>query len=65
MPNVLLALNQSATTNVEASYDRLRDLAREEARKRNECFDKVRMHLIMKKRYQLFASDLRYSSLQN
>ena len=27
--------------DVEREYDRLRDLARDEARKRNECFERV------------------------
>ncbi|KAJ9240613.1 hypothetical protein DTO207G8_122 [Paecilomyces variotii] len=36
------ALNHSQNDSAEAEYDRLRDLARQEARKRGECFDKSR-----------------------
>lgn len=32
-----------ADDNAEREYDRLRDLARAEASKRNSCFDKVRL----------------------
>ncbi|KAI8634643.1 hypothetical protein F5Y19DRAFT_120032 [Xylariaceae sp. FL1651] len=35
------AFNHSASSNAEAEYDRLRDLAREEAQKRNRCFDRA------------------------
>jgi len=35
------AFNHSANSNVEVEYDRLRDLARQEARKRSSCFDKA------------------------
>ncbi|KAH6661366.1 hypothetical protein BKA67DRAFT_531419 [Truncatella angustata] len=34
------AFNHSAGNDAEAEYDRLRDLAREEAKKRNACFDR-------------------------
>ncbi|KAI1337861.1 Smr domain protein [Xylariaceae sp. FL0016] len=34
------AFNHSAGNDAEAEYDRLRDLAREEAKKRNSCFDR-------------------------
>lgn len=34
------AFNHGASNDAEAEYDRLRDLAREEARKRNDCFDR-------------------------
>ncbi|KAL8397700.1 hypothetical protein RB594_004418 [Gaeumannomyces avenae] len=36
------AFNHSAGDDVEAEYDRLRDLARQEAAKRGECFDRSR-----------------------
>ncbi|GAD98390.1 Smr domain protein [Paecilomyces variotii No. 5] len=36
------ALNHPQNESAEAEYDRLRDLARQEARKRGECFDKSR-----------------------
>lgn len=36
------AFNHSSNNDAEAEYDRLRDLAREEAQKRNSCFDRVR-----------------------
>ncbi|OTA98858.1 hypothetical protein M426DRAFT_325650 [Hypoxylon sp. CI-4A] len=35
------AFNHSASDDAEAEYDRLRDLAREEAAKRNSCFDRA------------------------
>ncbi|KAI1448219.1 Smr domain protein [Annulohypoxylon stygium] len=35
------AFNHSASNDAEAEYDRLRDLAREEAAKRNSCFDRA------------------------
>jgi len=35
------AFNHSANSNSEAEYDRLRDLARQEAGKRSSCFDKA------------------------
>jgi len=36
------AFNHSPNNDAEAEYDRLRDLAREEARKRGDCFDRSR-----------------------
>ena len=36
------AFNHSQSNDAEAEYDRLRDLARQEAAKRSSCFDKVR-----------------------
>ncbi|KAH7041290.1 Smr domain protein [Microdochium trichocladiopsis] len=36
------AFNHSPNNDAEAEYDRLRDLAREEARKRGECYDRSR-----------------------
>ncbi|OTA60277.1 DUF1771-domain-containing protein [Hypoxylon sp. EC38] len=35
------AFNHSPNTDAEAEYDRLRELAREEAAKRNSCFDRA------------------------
>ncbi|KAI0844927.1 Smr domain protein [Daldinia vernicosa] len=35
------AFNHSPSNDAEAEYDRLRDLAREEAAKRNSCFDRA------------------------
>ncbi|KAI1094746.1 Smr domain protein [Rostrohypoxylon terebratum] len=35
------AFNHSASNDAEAEYDRLRELAREEAAKRNSCFDRA------------------------
>lgn len=35
------AFNHSSSSDAEAEYDRLRDLARQEARKRSSCFDKA------------------------
>ncbi|KAI2470647.1 Smr domain protein [Annulohypoxylon bovei var. microspora] len=35
------AFNHSPSSDAEAEYDRLRDLAREEAAKRNSCFDRA------------------------
>ena len=39
------AFNHSSSNDAEAEYDRLRDLARAEAQKRNSCFDRVRAYL--------------------
>lgn len=36
-----IAFNHTANNDAEAEYDRLRDQAREEASKRNSCFDRV------------------------
>ncbi|EON99193.1 putative smr domain-containing protein [Phaeoacremonium minimum UCRPA7] len=36
------AFNHSSSNDAEAEYDRLRDLARAEAQKRNSCFDRSR-----------------------
>jgi DNA-nicking Smr family endonuclease len=38
----VLAFNHSPNQDAEAEYDRLRDMAREEAKKRNSCFDRSR-----------------------
>lgn len=35
------AFNHRTSTDAEAEYDRLRDLARQEAQKRNSCFDRA------------------------
>lgn len=35
------SLNHNSSSNAEAEYDRLRDLARKEASQRNSCFDRV------------------------
>ena len=42
-PALAAAFNHSAGHDAEAEYDRLRDLARAEAQKRNECFERVRL----------------------
>lgn len=36
------AFNHERSRDAEEEYDRLRNLARQEAQKRNECFDRVR-----------------------
>lgn len=38
-----LAFNRGDDDDVEREYDRLRDLARAEAQKRNSCFERVRL----------------------
>ena len=35
------AFNHRTSTDIEGEYDRLRDLARAEAEKRNDCFQRV------------------------
>ena len=42
-PALAAAFNHSAGHDAEAEYDRLRDLARAEAQKRNDCFERVRL----------------------
>lgn len=37
------AFNHERARDAEEEYDRLRNLARQEAQKRNECFDRVRL----------------------
>lgn len=37
----ILAFNHSQSREAEEEYDRLRDLARQEAGKRSSCFDRV------------------------
>jgi hypothetical protein len=37
------AFNHSQSNDAEAEYDRLRDLARQEATKRGSCFQRVRL----------------------
>lgn len=39
--NICAAFNHEQSGDAEAEYDRLRDLARQEASKRNSCFDRV------------------------
>lgn len=39
------AFNHRVGDDVEAEYDRLRDLARQEAAKRASCFERVRFRL--------------------
>lgn len=41
----LTAFNHTQSNDAEAEYDRLRDLARQEASKRGNCFQRVRRPL--------------------
>ena len=44
------AFNHHSNSSSEAEYDRLRDLARQEAGKRSSCFDKVNRLFILSSR---------------
>ena len=41
------AFNHEQSSETEAEYDRLRDLARQEANKRNQCFERVALSFLL------------------